>query len=280
MVALLNAVQRVRKEAIIGSSLAMILLVALGDVITGRDISFSAFYLLPVVLAASGTGARIGVRVAIVTSIAWLGAESMTLGHDTNVLVPVWNAGVRFVVFALVVALLDALTTSIVHERALSREDSLSGLPNSRAFYELADLERRAMSRTGSSLTVAYLDIDDFKTVNDTLGHSAGDVVLRSTAATMRAVLRERDHLGRLGGDEFAVILPDTPAEGAAVVLEKLHRALLLEASSRGWPIGYSVGAVTFASAPRSVDEMIARSDQLMYEVKNGGKNRVRLVAA
>lgn len=280
MVTLLNAVQRLRPAVIVTTSVAMVGIVALGDVITGTDISFSAFYLLPVVLAASGAGTRIGLRVAVLTALAWLAAEIFAAEATDEVardlLVPLWNASIRFVVFALVVALLDALHTSVDHERTLSRADSLSGLPNSRAFYEQAEHERRVLARTGEPLTIAYIDIDNFKTVNDVLGHSTGDVVLRSTARTLGSVLRDVDLAGRLGGDEFALLLPRTDEAGASTLLERVHEALSTEASARRWPIGYSIGAVTFATAPASVDEMVARSDELMYEVKRTGKNALR----
>ena len=278
MVVLLNAVKRLRPTVIVVTSLAMVALVAVGDVITGAEISFAAFYLLPIVLATSGAGARTGLRLAVITALAWLAAEMLGRPDRTldDVLVHVWNASVRFVVFALVVALLDALSTSVDHERTLSREDSLSGLPNSRAFYELAEHERKVMARTGDPLTLAYIDIDDFKTVNDTFGHSIGDVVLRSTAKTLGTALREVDVAGRLGGDEFALLLPRTDEAAAAGVLRRIHEALSLEASGHRWPIGYSIGSVTFTSAPVSVDDMVARSDELMYEVKRTGKHAVR----
>ena len=278
MVVLLDAVQRLRPEIIVATSLAMVGFVAVGDIITGAEISFAAFYLLPVVLATSGTGAKTGIRTAVITALAWLAAEMIGRGSSAvdEVLVHVWNASVRFVVFALVVALLDALNTSVDHERTLSREDSLSGLPNSRAFYELAEHERKAMARAVAPLTIAYIDIDNFKAVNDTLGHSVGDVVLRSTARTLAATLRDADVAGRLGGDEFALLLPRTDAEAAATVLARIHEALSLEASGQRWPIGYSIGSVTFTAAPSSVDAMVSRSDELMYEVKTRRQERRR----
>ena len=281
MVVLLNAVQRLRLRVIVATSLAMVGFVAVGDIITGTEISFSAFYLLPVVLASSGGGAKTGIRLAVVAAVAWFGAE--LLAHDDalqHLLVHLWNMCVRFVVFSLVVALLDALNTSVDHERTLSREDGLSGLPNSRAFYELAEHERRGLARSGEPLTIAYIDIDNFKTVNDTLGHSIGDVVLRSTARTLREALRDVDVAGRLGGDEFALLLPRTDEAGARNVLQRVHESLLFEASAHGWPIGYSIGSVTFTGAPASVDAMVSRSDELMYEVKRSGKNALRTTTA
>jgi diguanylate cyclase (GGDEF)-like protein len=278
---LLEAIGRVRTMSIVLVSLAALSLVGIGDYITGADISFSAFYLLPVVLAGSSGGRRVGLPIAVTTAVMWFAADfhGRPQPYET-LLVPIWNAGVRFLVFVLVVALLDALKTSIAHERNLSREDSLSGLPNSRAFYEVAELERRRLARSGDPLTLAYLDIDDFKIVNDTLGHSAGDEVLRATAQTLQASVRDVDLVGRLGGDEFAILLPGTDAEGASIVLGRLHESLQRDAARHGWPIGYSIGSVTYTAAPASVDLMVSRTDRLMYEVKRAGKNAVRSAVA
>jgi diguanylate cyclase (GGDEF)-like protein len=278
---LLEAIGRVRTMSIVLVSLAALSLVGIGDYITGADISFSAFYLLPVALAGSSGGRRVGLPIAVTTAVMWFAADfhGRPQPYET-LLVPIWNAGVRFLVFVLVVALLDALKTSIAHERNLSREDSLSGLPNSRAFYEVAELERRRLARSGEPLTLAYLDIDDFKVVNDTLGHSAGDEVLRATAQTLQASVRDVDLVGRLGGDEFAILLPSTDADGASIVLGRLHEALQRDAARHGWPIGYSIGSVTYTAAPASVDLMVSRTDRLMYEVKRAGKNAVRSAVA
>ena len=280
-VILLEAVGRVRPRSTVLASLALLALVAIGDYVTGADISFSAFYLLPVVLAGSSGGRTIGLPIAITTAVTWFMADfhGRPRPYET-LLVPVWNAGVRFLVFVLVITLLDALRASARHERALSREDSLSGLPNSRAFYEITEHERRRLARSGEPLTLAYLDIDDFKGINDSLGHSAGDEVLRTTAQTLRSALRDVDTVSRLGGDEFAILLPNTPSEGAELVLGRLHESLRREARVHDWPIGFSIGSVTYTKAPPSVDVMVSRTDRLMYEVKRAGKNAIRSAVA
>lgn len=277
---LLEAIERIRPLTIVLASVAAVSVVGIGDYITGPDISFSAFYLLPVVLAAT-TGRRIGLCLAVLTAFMWFAADlsGRPEPYDT-LLTPIWNACIRFLVFALVVALLDALRAGIHHERNISREDSLSGLPNSRAFYERAEAERRRLARSGEPLTLAYLDIDNFKGINDTLGHSAGDAVLRATAQTLRRAIRAVDIAGRLGGDEFAVLFPNTTEAGATLVLSKIQEELRHEAATHDWPISFSIGSVTYKVAPPSVDVMISRADRLMYEVKRAGKNGVRVIVA
>src|SRR5437773_2624774 len=111
-------------------------------------------------------------------------------------------------------------------ERELARRDALTGAPNARAFYELAGAEIARARRYIHPFSVAYLDLDDFKLVNDRLGHLAGDAVLRSVARALGGVLRASDVVARLGGDEFAVLLPEAGAAPARLATDKLRQAL------------------------------------------------------
>ncbi|HEX7169123.1 MAG TPA: GGDEF domain-containing protein [Acidimicrobiales bacterium] len=278
---LMAALGRVSPTRMTLTCLALLAVVAVGDFVTGEDVSFSAFYLVPVFLASTNASASLGVRMAGVVATAWFVADitSRSTPYE-SALVPVWNASVRFLVFWLVVALVAALRRSAAAERALSRLDALSGLMNARAFYEQAEAERRRAVRYRTPTTVAYLDIDDFKQVNDELGHAAGDDVLAATAEVLTESLRDVDIVARLGGDEFALVLPGTDEAASAVALDRVHGALRTLAADRRWPVGFSIGAVTFDAAPRSVDDMIGRADAVMYEVKKSGKNGVRRARA
>jgi diguanylate cyclase (GGDEF)-like protein len=123
-------------------------------------------------------------------------------------------------------------------------------------------------------VTIAYLDLDNFKKVNDSLGHAIGDELLIQVAATLRSNLRRSDVVGRLGGDEFALILPETNANGAKVALGKLRLSLLEAMRSQDFAI-ISIGAATFLSPPNSLDTLIRRADATMYAIKAKGKDNV-----
>jgi diguanylate cyclase (GGDEF)-like protein len=125
---------------------------------------------------------------------------------------------------------------------------------------------------------VAYLDLDNFKEVNDRFGHSRGDSLLRLVAATIRTNLRKTDMVARLGGDEFALLLPETGYEPAAAVLRKIHQLLLGKMQRCGYPVTCSIGAVTFLRPAESVEELIKRADACMYAAKRGGKDRMKHV--
>jgi diguanylate cyclase (GGDEF)-like protein len=111
--------------------------------------------------------------------------------------------------------------------------------------------------------------------VNDTLGHTEGDRVLKTVASVLLVSIRKADLVGRLGGDEFVVLLPETTRAGAVIVFENMREALLKRAAEHGWPIGFSIGVAAFETAPKSLGEAIKLADALMYRVKNSGKNRI-----
>jgi diguanylate cyclase (GGDEF)-like protein len=154
--------------------------------------------------------------------------------------------------------------------------DQLTGALNRRAFHEAARAELLRAQRTLTPLTIAYLDIDNFKQMNDRYGHLKGDEVLVSVTKTILLNLRATDIISRLGGDEFAILLPQLAPRYAHLVLKKLQASLMGMAAARGWPISVSLGAVTFKKAASSVDEMIIKADGLMYEVKASDKGGLR----
>ena len=159
-------------------------------------------------------------------------------------------------------------------EKRLARVDGLTGLANRRAFYEGAELERKRSLRYSRPLSIAYIDLDNFKAVNDEQGHEAGDQLLASVGKLLRENVRAEDIVGRLGGDEFAVLLPENNYDNAVKAIAKIHGVLNATAKKNAWNIGFSVGMITYNIPPETVEEMIHAADQLMYSVKHGGKNR------
>jgi diguanylate cyclase (GGDEF)-like protein len=125
-------------------------------------------------------------------------------------------------------------------------------------------------------ITLAYVDIDNFKAVNDTLGHDAGDALLRSVAKSLTGSLRITDIVARVGGDEFVFILPDQDQDGARIALSKVQRELGDLVLRSNATIGFSIGVVTALPAPNAVETMVQAADALMYQVKQEGKSGAR----
>ena len=176
----------------------------------------------------------------------------------------------------VVVALENARLHRIVERQALV--DSLTGLANRRSFEETLRAEVARASRYGDSMSVVLADLDDFKRVNDRYGHPAGDVVLKTFAATLRRTVRESDTAGRWGGEEFALVLPSTDSDGALRLAERARAALAAE--SIELPDGSSIGVSASFGVASFPDwdepgELLAAADSALYEAKRAGKNRV-----
>jgi diguanylate cyclase (GGDEF)-like protein/PAS domain S-box-containing protein len=174
----------------------------------------------------------------------------------------------------------EQLAAALAAEKELARSDPLTGLPNRRAFYEIALAESDRARRYRHPLSLAYLDVDNFKQVNDDYGHDAGDELLVRVAEVLRRNLRNNDVVARLGGDEFAMLLPETPQSATDAVIGKLQAKLNFAAIDNDWPVNFSIGMVTFSPPPADVDEMLRAADQLMYSVKRDRKSRLAPAAS
>ncbi|HET7839579.1 MAG TPA: diguanylate cyclase [Rectinemataceae bacterium] len=162
-----------------------------------------------------------------------------------------------------------------------SRVDYLTGLLNRRAFFEGIEPERSRARRHGRTLCVLMADIDDFKLVNDSHGHDAGDLALKGVARLLDAVLRKEDMKVRWGGEEFLAILPETGIGGGAATAEKLRA--LVEANAfptHGAPIRLSISVGIALDDGGDIDAVISRADQALLEAKRAGKNRVMVSSA
>jgi len=175
-------------------------------------------------------------------------------------------------------AVVRALLAMVHDERALARRDDLTGELNNRAFRQALEEASARSRRYLTPLTVAYLDLDGFKQVNDLLLHKTGDQVLKVVASTIKSTLREVDHVARLHGDEFAVLLSETGAKNARAVMDRLQKVLKDAMNTNQWKVTFSIGVVTFRTPPAMSDYMINEADKVMSSVKKSGKNRVSYV--
>ena len=256
-----------------------ILAVGALDSATGPHVAFSVFYLLPVSLAACCGQRWVAVGSCALAALTWWGADAISGGEHVNWLVAGWNATSRFIVFVIVASLLGTLRSALGEAEMLGRNDPLTGAANARHFFETAEKERLRAARTGRPLSVMYIDLDDFKAVNDSHGHLVGDEVLRAVAGALMGEVRDSDVVGRLGGDEFAVLLPETDHLAAEAVAAKLQAALRNAFVSLERTLSASFGVASFSEPPPTFDDLLGVADRLMYEAKAQGKDTVRTVA-
>jgi diguanylate cyclase (GGDEF)-like protein len=172
------------------------------------------------------------------------------------------------------------LTRLVVDElelRLLATTDSLTGAMSPRAFFEEADRDVALARRRGSALSCLVVDVDYFKRVNDTRGHSVGDHVLQRIVAQCHSVLRASDYLGRIGGEEFAIMLPDTTLSAALEVSERLRgeiEKLFVESPSGELRITISCGLACLTDHVRDARELVRNGDVALYVAKSSGRNR------
>lgn len=254
-------------------------IVAYIDWATGVELRVYPLYFIPLSLGAWFVGRRAAVLGSILAVAMWYLANRTAGMVYSEVYVWYVNLAAQGAAFLSVSLLIARMHELLKHEQALARTDMLTGLYNSRAFYEQTEPVLALCRRHARPATLAYLDIDNFKCVNDLLGHDRGDEALRVVGRVIRAELRAVDMAARIGGDEFVVCLPETDESQAAVLLERIRAVLevALDSDPR-CPVSASIGAVTWSPVPATLSEMMRSADAVMYEVKRTGKNSVRIM--
>ena len=272
-----STVERWPQSVALTASFTAIPLLGAIDYLSGPALAFSVFYLLPLSIIGWVTSHRLLPQgAAMLAAVTWLLADLYSGADYSHPVIPVWNTTTRLVIFLVVVMLLQNLRAAFAQQRDLAQTDALTKVANSRAFMDHMTYELRRAQRFRTPFSLIYVDVDDFKRVNDTHGHSAGDEVLTRVAKTLTESRRAVDTVGRLGGDEFAILMPSTGEEGAAKVLTTLPEQLHTSMQELSFKVTLSAGCVTFVDPPAGVGAMLQAADELMYEAKKAGKNTGR----
>jgi diguanylate cyclase (GGDEF)-like protein len=270
--------RRVDRPLVVVAAAVSVVLIGALDYATGPGISLILFYLVPIGLVAWFEGLIPGIAISVFASLLLFLTRSHVAGRADPDHFHYWNVFMRFGVFvvvAYVVSMQAVIRNLLRREKELSRRDILTGAVNRREFIELLSAEILRMMRYGRHFSLAYIDLDNFKSVNDARGHASGDRLLRIVAEGLRDSVRSSDVVARLGGDEFAILLPETGAAAAEAVIRKVQGtvdALLREGL---WDVTMSIGLLSCESAPESSDQALRLADSLMYRAKSEGKNRV-----
>ena len=273
---ILTSLESLSRGWLIIIGIGIVFIIGIVDYVTGFELSLSLFYLIPVGMIAWSIGRSAGLWTSILSASIWLASNLLSGQIYSNSFIGVWNTLIRFGFYAVVAILLSELRKALEEERLLANTDPLTGALNRRSFNEITEKKMIVAEVNRRSYTMVYIDVDNFKTVNDKLGHAVGDLVLKSIVDTIQAQIRNSDLLARLGGDEFALLLTDIDQEQAKPIAERLRSSLLESMKYNEWEITFSIGVLTVLSMPESADKLVSLTDALMYEVKSKGRNAIQ----
>lgn len=272
---LLTSLDLMSKHWLIVIALGTVFIISSIDYVTGTELSLTLFYLIPITMTSWALGKNSGLAFSVFCASIWLTTDLLAGKEFSSIFIGVWNTSVRFGFYAIIATLLAELRHALEEEHLLANTDPLTGAMNRRSFNEIAEKKMIVAEVNGRPYTMVYIDLDNFKTINDGMGHAIGDMVLKSVVDTVNDQIRSTDLLARLGGDEFAILLTEINQEHAKPIVERLQHSLLENMHTNKWDITFSIGVLTVLSMPESVDKLVSLTDALMYEVKSKGKNAI-----
>lgn len=253
----------------------LIAVIGVLDYLTAPEIVFSLFYLVPILLVSWCVRRPYALFFAALTAATTSVDDLFVILRDGASYAMHWSGFARLATFLLVAYLTSELRVMLREEHERTLRDPLTGLYNTRAFYQRVEEEIERSRRYGRPFTIAYLDIDDFKAYNDSHGHPAGDTLLRTVARVMCRHARATDMLARLGGDEFAILFVESESEAATHAINAIQKAVRDATRRHDARVTVSVGMATHSDLAGSVSELIRHADDAMYKAKKAGKDRV-----
>jgi diguanylate cyclase (GGDEF)-like protein/putative nucleotidyltransferase with HDIG domain len=267
--------EKVPEPAIPGFLTAATLLITGAILLDGSEARAFALFYVWIGVEAFAFLSRRGALLQLALIAAAYPAASIALGGAPEVSQHwIVTVGVAALAGVLVMVLKERLFALVWRLSDAARTDSLTGLENRRAFEERLELELERARRTDQELSVLVGDIDGFKSVNDTLGHGAGDAVLHKIASLFVGWSRRIDSPARIGGEEFAVIAPATSHLGALALAERMRKAVEREFSSERVPVTVSFGIATYPGHAQTQDRLMRTADEALYAAKQLGRNR------
>lgn len=275
MKTLLSILENRSENTMLALSIILIFFLVSLFVFFNNPTIFFPLFIIPVLLVSWYGGSKAGILLSVfsVCLILVINFYIIPKHIDTHLLI--YSSISLFISCILAAVLVTNFQKVHKVEVIAAGTDNLTGAANTRAFHiELANEILRSV-RYKHIFTLAYIDIDNFKYINDTYGHTIGDDLLIQVVKHLKSSLRQTDVIARIGGDEFACLFPETSLEEAKTAFSKASDLLRIEMQNKKWPVTFSVGIVTFETLPDDLKQAMKVADDLMYTVKNSDKNNV-----
>lgn len=243
---------------------------------TGRYISLDLLYCLPIIQTARFSAIHASrsydtqtpIIIGILLAFVWSSIEAAVIWPDFPMAVFILNTFTRSVVFTVIGRVLIKLW----REKEYSRKDTLTELANRLELLERLRVEQSRSERTRRPYSLLFIDIDQFKAMNDIHGHQVGDEALRVLAKILMKCSRKVDVAARLGGDEFVLLLPDTNKQSCEMMVKRIEETTKQAFEVRSWPISVSIGRTTNIGNSQDAENVIGLADKNMYAVKRETK--------
>lgn len=254
-------------------SILIIIAICLAIIFFKNIVDIKPLLVIPVLLASWYGGGKTGTAIAIISATSLFITNYTLASFHINNFSALYDSTIALASYIFISTIVTNFRKVHSVEVVAADTDTLTGASSSRKFYSELDNEILRSRRYGHTLSLAYLDIDDFKIINDTLGHPVGDELLVQVSKSLLVSLRATDIVARLGGDEFVCLLPETEQAEAKLAILKAEKALKNTIKVHNWNVSFSIGVITFDTVPDDGRQAVKLADDLMYQVKGGNKN-------
>lgn len=257
-------------------SIILLVLALVGwlDYLTWYDLAFGIFYLAPIAIVAWFDHFKATVITIALAALVWVYVDFNSGRAYSHTAILYWNMSIRIIFFCIVAFLIYKIRMAVKELTAMAMKDSLTSLNNTRALNLIYEQIKKQHSRKKQNVAIALIDLDGFKNVNDTLGHSVGDGVLIKFAALLSSSVRASDTVARMGGDEFVVLLMDVQIQDVHEYEKRLRDIFRQSTLLDDYGVNFSMGIQIFSDLPESLDAATHQADLLMYKSKLNGKSR------
>lgn len=242
--------------------------------VTGLYYSLGVLYCLPIIQVAHASAiralrrsdSRAPVYFGVLSAVAWSATEAAVIWP----FFPLSALAINIFTRAITFTVLGRVLAKLFKEREYSRKDPLTSLANRLEFIDRLEVERSRSERSGEPYSILFIDIDQFKILNDTRGHQTGDKALIALSGIFNKNSRKLDTVSRIGGDEFVLLFSSTDEKTCQLLIARIAQASEKLFHEQDWPISISIGSVTATGKNKSIEELLREADEKMYSLKKG----------